>query len=245
MFRGTFLVYSERPGAKRAWGGEFARSSGLGGEGEIESLRFTAVIDFDFVGLGAERFVPCGDGVAAGRKIRQNEAAVVAGDGKIRGPYYGELTLHPWVQVALHGNELLVFIGVSEGRRARGLNLVPLAVYFRERVNIVGERVAVGDSDFLADAEDEDMRGELTALLVEEYGRRGSGARIGGAFGNVHDDVADRVAGTDDERFGKERIGGVHLRAGGLLGKVERFGLCGRAIESDLARHTRSRRSSQ
>jgi hypothetical protein len=42
-------------------------------------------------------------------------------------------------------------------------------------VNVVGEWVAVGDSDFLADAEDEDMRGELTALLVEQYGRRGSG----------------------------------------------------------------------
>ena len=58
----------------------------LGSEDEIERLRLTAGLDFDFLGLGTEGLVPGGDGVAAGRKIRQDEAAVVAGDGKVRRP---------------------------------------------------------------------------------------------------------------------------------------------------------------
>jgi hypothetical protein len=55
----------------------------------------------------------------------------------------------------------------------------------------------------------------------------GAGARIGSAFGNVHDDVADRVAGTDEERFGDERTVGVQLRAGRVFRKIERFGFGG------------------
>ena len=58
----------------------------LDGEGEVEGLRLAAGVDFNFAGLGAERFVPGGDGIAAGRKIGQRETAVVAGDGKLRRP---------------------------------------------------------------------------------------------------------------------------------------------------------------
>ena len=58
----------------------------FGGEGEVEGLRLAAVVDFNFPGLGAERFMPGGDGIAAGRKIGQRETAVVAGDGEIRRP---------------------------------------------------------------------------------------------------------------------------------------------------------------
>src|SRR5258708_1502213 len=91
MFRGTFLVYSERRGAKRAGRGECYRrrgnaGSGFGGESEVQGLRLAAGPDFDFLGLGAQRFMPGSDGVAAGRKIRQEEAAIIAGDGKVRRP---------------------------------------------------------------------------------------------------------------------------------------------------------------
>src|ERR1700757_4910357 len=107
--------------------------------------------------------MPGGDGVAAGRKIEQSEAPVVTRDGKIRRPQYREVSLHPGMKVALHRDELLVFVCVGEGRRASGLNLVPLAVYLRERMNVVGERVAVGNFHLLADAENEDVRGVLAA----------------------------------------------------------------------------------
>ena len=63
-----------------------SRSSGFGGEGEVEGLRLTTVIDFDFVGLGAQSYMPGGDGLAAGRKLRQDETAVVARNSKVRRP---------------------------------------------------------------------------------------------------------------------------------------------------------------
>src|SRR5258708_37804077 len=86
-------------------------------------------------------------------------------------------------------------------------------------MNVVGERVAVGDFHFLAGAEGEDMRGVLAALLIEYDGSGRNRTRVGRALGNVHDHVADGIAWTYNERFGKERIGGVHLRTGGVFWK--------------------------
>src|ERR1700757_835334 len=162
MFRGTFLVYSERQGAKRAGEeavlrGRETRGSGLDGESEVESLRLTGRVDFNFAGLRSERFVPGGDGVAAGRKVRNREYSVLAGNGKIRGFQDGEVSLHPGVQIALHRNELFILVGVREGRGAWWLEFVPLAVELGEGMNVVGERVAVGDFQLLAGADGEDV----------------------------------------------------------------------------------------
>src|ERR1700751_4592830 len=99
------------------------------------------------------------------------------------------------MQVALHGNELFVFVGVGEGRGALGLNLVPLAVDLGEGMNVVGERVAVGDFHFLAHAKHQNVGGVLAALPIAKDGGGGTRAGIGRAFGNINDDVADRVAG--------------------------------------------------
>src|ERR1700757_916341 len=161
MFRGTFLVYSERQGAKRAGEeavlrGRETRGSGLDGESEVESLRLTGRVDFNFAGLRSERFVPGGYGVAAGRKVRNREYSVLAGNGKIRGFQDGEVSLHPGVQVALYRNELFVFVGVRERRGARGLKLAPLAVDLGEGMNVVGKRVVVGDFQLLACTKGED-----------------------------------------------------------------------------------------
>src|SRR5579859_784039 len=109
-------------------------------------------------------------------------------------------------------------------------------------MDVVGERVAVGDFHFLAGAEGQDVRGVLAALLVEKNGSRGNGAWIGGALGNVNHDVADGIPETEEERFGKERIGGAHLRAGGLFRKIKRLGFGRGAIEYDLPAEFRASR---
>jgi hypothetical protein len=115
------------------------------------------------------------------------------------------------------------------------LKLVPLAVDFGEGMNVVGERVAVGDFQLLAGTKGEDMGGVLAALLIEKHRTGGNGAWIGSTLGNINDDVADRIARANNQGFGNERIGGVHLRTGGFFRKVEGLGFGWNAVERDFA----------
>jgi hypothetical protein len=106
---------------------------------------------------------------------------------------------HPSMNIALHMNELLVVIGVREGRSTGGLDAVPFAIDFAERVNVVRERVIVGNAHILPDAKREDM-GRVVATLLVKGGC--GGWRRGGVVvtsGNVNDHILDGVAGPGDD----------------------------------------------
>lgn len=143
------------------------KRSGFRGEGEIEREGF-AFGNVDFLALRAERFVPGGDDVMARGKVREREMAVVIGDGEMSGFQDNEITLHPGMNVALDGNEFLVVEGIGKRRGSRQLHLVPFAIDSGQRVNVVREGVAVGNSDFLADADGKDVGGVVAVLLVKD-----------------------------------------------------------------------------
>ena len=73
-------------------------------------------------------------------------------------------------------------------------------------------------------AECEDVSSVVATLLVVEHGGGRCWGIVGRAGRNVHDDIAEGVARTGDNVFGKERIGGVHFDAVRFFGEVQRFG---------------------
>ena len=103
------------------------------------------------------------------------KTAVVTGDRKMAVLHHDKVTAHPRMNVAFDRNKFLVLVGIGKGGRAGELHLVPFAVDFGERVNIVRKGIAVRDLDFLADAHSEHMRRVVAALLVKDRRRRGHG----------------------------------------------------------------------
>ena len=206
----------------------------FGGEPEIEGKRFAGV-QSDLLALGAVSFMPRGDDIMAWGEVGKREAAVLTGNGEMAGLQDDEVAFHPGVNIALDMDELFVIVGIGEGRSAGRLHLVPLAVDLGERVNVVGERIAVGDANFLTDPESQDVGGVVTALLIEKDGCGGNGGIAGVTGGNVDNDVAKGVAGSSDDVFGVERTGSVHFDALGFLGEIQRFGSGGSAGECDFA----------
>jgi len=179
--------------------------------------------------------VPCSNNVMACGKIRKREMALVIGDGKMSGFQDNEITLHPGMNIALDGNEFLVVIGIGKRRGARQLHFVPFAIDTGERMDVVREGVAVGDGDFLANAEGEDVGGIVAVLLVKDGSWTGSWGIVVVAGRNVDDDVAKGVAGTGDDVVRIQRIGGVQANAFRLLGKIKRFVFGGSAGKRDFA----------
>jgi hypothetical protein len=210
------------------------KGSGFRSEGEIERKGF-AFGNGDFLGLRAQGFVPCSNNVMACGKIRKREMALVIGDGKMSGFQDNEITLHPGMNIALDGNEFLVVIGIGKRRGARQLHFVPFAIDTGERMDVVREGVAVGDGDFLANAEGEDVGGIVAVLLVKDGSWTGSWGIVVVAGRNVDDDVAKGVAGTGDDVVRIQRIGGVQANAFRLLGKIKRFVFGGSAGKRDFA----------
>jgi hypothetical protein len=68
------------------------------------------------------------------------------------------------------------------------------------------------------------MSGVVATLLVEDDWCGRNGRIIVRARGNIDDDIAERIAGTDQNTLGKKRIVGMHFDAFRFLGEVERFG---------------------
>jgi hypothetical protein len=68
------------------------------------------------------------------------------------------------------------------------------------------------------------MSGVVATLLVEDDWGGRSGRIIVRARGNIDDDIAERIARTDENILRKKRTGGMHFDAFRFLGEVERFG---------------------
>ena len=117
-------------------------ASGFGSESEVERERLAAA-DGDFFALCAVGFMPSSNNIMAWRKIGENETAVFAGDSKVTRLHYDKVPIHPRMDVAFDMDELFLIIRVGKRGRARRLHLIPFAVDFSERVNIVSERIAV------------------------------------------------------------------------------------------------------
>lgn len=210
------------------------KASGFRGEGEIEREGFTFG-NGNFLSLRAEGLVPGGDDVMARRKIRERELAVFVGDGKMPGFQNDEIALHPGVNVALDGNEFLMVVGIGKRWSARQLHFVPFAINAGERVDVVRKGVAVGDADLLADADGEDVGGVMAVVLVKDGRCASSWGSVVISGRNVDDNVTKGVAGTGDDVFRIQRIGGVQANALRLLGKIERFVFGGSAGKRDFA----------
>src|SRR5208283_5546228 len=125
--------------------------SGLSVKEEIDDLGFAAG-DGDLAALRAVQFVPGGDGVLPRGKLRQGERAIFTGHGEMAGLQYREIPLHPRMDVALHGDEFFLVISVGERGSLCRLDAVPFAIDLGQRMNIVRERVAIGEADVLAHA---------------------------------------------------------------------------------------------
>ena len=95
----------------------------------------------------------------------KSETAVVSGHREERSLENHKVAQHPGMEIAFYGDELFLIIGVGKRWRAGGLDLVPFAIDFGERVNVVGKRIAVGDPDLLANAKGADLGGVLATLV--------------------------------------------------------------------------------
>src|SRR3974390_1271717 len=82
-----------------------------------------------------------------------------------------KVAVHPWMNVALYGEDFVLVVFLGDGRSPGRLRFVPLAVEFRERVDVVRGLVFVSDFDFLIDLEGQDMRNVAATLLGEDRGR--------------------------------------------------------------------------
>ena len=58
----------------------------------------------DFLGPGAQFFVPRLHGIFARRQIFQFESPIFVGDREVRIFYHGNIAPHPGMNIALHGN---------------------------------------------------------------------------------------------------------------------------------------------
>jgi len=117
-------------------------ASGFGSESEVERERLAAA-DGDFFALCAVGFMPSSNNIMARRKVREREAAVFVGDGKVTRLHDDKVAIHPRMYVAFDMDELFLIVRVGKRGRTRRLHLIPFAVDFSERVNIVSERIAV------------------------------------------------------------------------------------------------------
>src|SRR6202521_3554754 len=114
-----------------------AGSVGLGFENEADSFRFAAG-NGHFLGLLAVGLVIGSDGVLARRQIGKLKAAVFAGNRVVGILQHREGAMHPGMDIAFHGDHFRLVIFVGDWRSAGRLRLIPLAVNFGKRMNVVG-----------------------------------------------------------------------------------------------------------
>src|SRR5580692_9799913 len=119
--------------------------------------------------------MPSRYGVSPRRHVLEREAAVLASDLVIRVIEHGDIRLHPWVDVALHGNgDLGTRETLHDGLSARRLRFIPFTIVLGDGVDVVRGHVGIDDRKRLARLQCKDVRMILTALLVDHYraGRR-------------------------------------------------------------------------
>jgi len=179
--------------------------------------------------------MPGGNDVVARGEIGKRKAAVVVSDSKVAGFEDDEIALHPRMNVAFDENNFFAIVGIGKGRSAGGLHLVSFAIDFGEGMNVVGEGIAVGNADFLAGAQGQNVGGVVTAVLIEDRWRQGCCGVVVVAGGDMYDDIAEGVVWTGDDVFGVQQIGGVHVDALRLFGKIERLESRRCASKSDFA----------
>src|SRR5208282_6903811 len=93
--------------------------------------------DGDLGSLSTVVLMPSGNGVLAGRQVREFEVASTLAYVVVIGLEHRELAVHPGMDVALYRNEFRFVVFCRDGRRARRLRFVPLGVDFGQGVNVV------------------------------------------------------------------------------------------------------------
>src|ERR1700682_5313892 len=174
-------------------------------EGEIR-LRGSPAGDRDFLCRRTKLFLPRGQRVLSGRQSLQAELAVVIGHRIVRRPEHGEISMHPGMNIALHGNDLRLLISDLDWRGARRLRPVPLGIQLRHRVNVVRSLVVILDFEWLIYFHCGDVWDVLTPFLIVDDRLRCRGALI--TRRHVDDDIFESVSGTDADGFCHDRRGG-------------------------------------
>jgi hypothetical protein len=139
----------------------------------------------EFLIQGTEQFMPSGECVFPWGQIGEREPAIVGRDGEVAGAKNDEVALHPSVDIALHVDEFLLLVGIGKRRGASRLDTIPLTVDFGEWMDIVRERITVGDADVLAHAEGEDMGCVSAIALVIGDSGIGGGRAFGRTVGDI------------------------------------------------------------
>src|SRR6266403_2672920 len=78
--------------------------------------------------------------------------------------------VHPGVDVAFHGDEFHLVVLIHDGRCARRLRFVPLAVDLGERMDVMRGLIFVENLEWLGHLKRKDVR-YVTAALLGEYRR--------------------------------------------------------------------------
>src|SRR6185503_16674562 len=113
-------------------------------------------------------FSPGDDGVAACRDALDLERAVIFTHRIKRVSHHADVSLHPRMLIAFHGNQhFRAPEGFLEWRRAIRLRLVPFLVQLWCRVDVVLCGVAVCNTDFLIDLNAEHVWCVMATVLIE------------------------------------------------------------------------------
>src|ERR1700736_3948510 len=123
--------------------------------------------DGHFLILLTVGFMPCRHCVLSRRQVRQAEAAILTGNSVVRILEYCKVAVHPGMDVALHGDKLGLIVFVDNGRSARGLRLVPLAIDLGKWMDVVGSLVVVDNFQRLIHLKSEHVGNVLAAFLVK------------------------------------------------------------------------------
>src|SRR5579859_144591 len=182
--------------------------------------------------------MPSRNGVSPRRHVLESKAAVLASDLIIGVIEYGDIRLHPWVDVALHGNgNLGTREALHDRLSSRRLGFIPFAIVLGDGVDVVGGHVRIDDGQRLACLQGQNVRMILAALLVDHHrsGLRRERIRAEVAL-EVDDYILQCAAIAGNDVFcGCRR--GMRLGAIGFGGHIDVLGLGGRAIELDGSGH--------
>src|SRR4051794_13176675 len=96
--------------------------------------------------------MPCNHRVASRRNTSNLECSVWLADGEERVFEDADISLHPWVLVALHRNQSFSSLEFMRHRSgAIRLRLVPVVIVPWREVNVVLRRIAIRNVQFLID----------------------------------------------------------------------------------------------
>src|ERR1700741_292499 len=149
-------------------------------EGEVHGFGFVAG-NGHVLRLSSVILLPGSEGVLARRQIRQRERASIARYRVMGSLEDSQIAVHPGMDVALHGNELLLSKLFRERRSARRLRCIPFAIDLGERVNVMRSLIGVDDLKLLAQAHGKNVGDVLASFLSEGDGLRRRGSLVGSA----------------------------------------------------------------